>query len=858
MFTCMRRMCRRLCVTVALIISQFFLVATAFANDPDLHVGTFNDAVQQRTDSSIAFLSQIFGSVSGSLHGTSGQMLGQLFYQLNRGILIVAGIWLIYTIITVVLKSANEGSFMGQNKNVGFVFLKIALGIGLLLPNPATGYSILQDVMMAVVVKGVELADVTWSYGLNYIQMGGTLYHRPETTISDNGQVSSAVKNILEGSNSGESSVSTASNASLIQKIFSQEVCMVQSSIYNQSSSATSAATPNSGNNISVGSGATKAEYQMVEDDNTKNFYFPGLNNPTNYKPEDAKSSPPYCGQISWSQVNQQNLCAEANVGQGDAAQSLCSVSKNAINMMINTLMPAAYRYACTQTSNTAGNSGVCMGYTSESGDDLTRDNANAFYSAVLDYINGILPVAQHYSQQGANVAAEFIPQAKQEGWMMAGRYYWDLSQVQANYKKVSNLGNYVPLVTMNNAGSAKPNETDGKMPVQVSTRALKDSGWYVTKAMESLSHFAQASNSGDTGYGATVKDRTGKSILLLLLGPIIGDLVRLFMNFNTGGSSLGMGTDPILFLHNVGMSCISIAGDIFFSLIGIIATIMAVTIFCQAEVNAADVANQVIDWIKPPLLMVGIVFLGVGVMLGYYVPLYPFMIFMFGVLSWIIEVLEAMIAAPLICLGLTHPETHDFLGRAEQALMLFLRIFLLPTLMVIGFIAAMIISYVGLRILLYSFSGFLMDLFYYKHPFTGTTNNLISAANQAASNIAFSQLGSVGLIMTVLAFPLFLVVFTAMVYSMLVYIFNAPNRVISYVFYWIGGPQRDGGISQALGTVQTAVYRMGDGYGRLNETSVTAMGKTVSGMKQLKDGKGTHTPGGDGNNGGGTGSPTS
>ena len=108
-------------------------------------------------------------------------MLDHLSYRLNEGIIVVAGMWLVYTVFSIALRAAQDGSFTGSNKNVALVFLKIAFGFSLLVPNPATGYSLLQEVVMKVVVEGVGLADQTWKYGLTYINNGGSLWRRPKT-----------------------------------------------------------------------------------------------------------------------------------------------------------------------------------------------------------------------------------------------------------------------------------------------------------------------------------------------------------------------------------------------------------------------------------------------------------------------------------------------------------------------------------------------------------------------------------------------------------------------------------------------------------------------------------------------------
>lgn len=100
------------------------------------------------------------------------------------------------------------------------------------------------------------------------------------------------------------------------------------------------------------------------------------------------------------------------------------------------------------------------------------------------------------------------------------------------------------------------------------------------------------------------------------------------------------------------------------------------------------------------------------GAILSVYLPLVPFMFFTFGIISWLIFVIEAMAAAPLVALGVTHPEGHDLMGKAEQALMLWLSVFLRPIAMVIGLIAGIVLLYIAVSVLNAGFGGVVSDIF--------------------------------------------------------------------------------------------------------------------------------------------------
>lgn len=89
-----------------------------------------------------------------------------------------------------------------------------------------------------------------------------------------------------------------------------------------------------------------------------------------------------------------------------------------------------------------------------------------------------------------------------------------------------------------------------------------------------------------------------------------------------------------------------------------------------------------------------------IGFIDAYYVPFVPYMIFTFGAIAWMMAVIESMVAGPIVALGVMHPEGHDALGKAEQAIMILINIFLRPAMMIIGYIGAIALSYVTVFLL--------------------------------------------------------------------------------------------------------------------------------------------------------------
>lgn len=757
-------------------IILFLISGAAWATD-----FTQGTAVADHTDLSVGYLGQIFGSVGNVLQGSSGQMLGQLFYKFNEGIVIVAGLWLAYTIFTVVLRSAQEGSFMGANKNVALVFLKIAVGFSLIIPSPSTGYSLLQDLVMEVVVQGVGLADQTWNYGLQYVSNGGSVWHRPEasgsvadaTSPNSPGDIVSAttINSILGGPDSTKS-------AGPGQQIFADEVCMYSSND-NQAQ-----ATQNSGNIGPAVGGTPPVQYDVITDDANSQFEFPGAGNPAPIGPGSQN-----CGVASW---NIQNACT----GNGSSTTK-CTMAKQALQELVTGLQPAAKKYYCSLHSSASS----CVGITTT---NVASDNEQFFFSSLVNYVNIVVPLVQ-MNTDNATSAKDFIQEAQTEGWLSAGRYYWDLAQVSTAYDNISTVNTYAPGVT-------PPNPSiKGNAPYSDANSAAQAAFGYISPVITIVQNYSQTQDAGDTGAQFVPQSAdAGISIANRILFGVVTDITAVITDFETAGNGGYMGPDPILFLHKVGMACIGIAGDIWFGYLVGIAIIFFSLGICNAEYNAQGAVAGVLDWIKPILFALAGAFWGVGFILGFYVPMYPYLIYTFGIIGWLIAVIEAMVAAPLVCFGLTHPEGHDFLGEAKQAAMLLLGIFLRPALMVIGLIAGMILSYVSLRLLIYTFSGFASDLFSGNglfNPASGPANgSILGAAGTLMGHAMSDSTGFSGYILCLLVFPLTLIIFTTLVYTVTTQCFSLIYALPDNVLRWIGAPQQSSHSSEMARQMQGAI----------------------------------------------------
>ena len=167
-------------------------------------------------------------------------------------------------------------------------------------------------------------------------------------------------------------------------------------------------------------------------------------------------------------------------------------------------------------------------------------------------------------------------------------------------------------------------------------------------------------------------------------------------------------------------------------------------------------------------------VFFSLGVLLAVYIPMLPFVLFLFGVVAWLMSVTEAMVAAPLVALGMTHPEGHDLLGKSEQALILLLGVFIRPITMLFGILMAIIASQILVKLFHLSFGAVAFSLLVEGPP--GSDEPITGMAVVA---------GGVLLV--------YVYVLMSVIEQSFSLIYVIPERILR----WIGGPQDQTGIGQ-------------------------------------------------------------
>lgn len=720
----------------------------------DIHGFTSGTAVSEGTDYSMVYLSQIFGTVGNVLQGSSGQMVGKLFGMFNKGVIVVTALWLLYSVVSFFIKAGLEGTWQPQQgPKIAPLFLRIAFGFALLIPSPATGYNLLQDIFMEVVVQGVGLADTIWDTALDYIQDGGTLY------IPPSGLSSLSMPNILKSAlgTNYQSNTFSYNNLGPLAAVFMDEVCMLRSSFFV--------------NQYLKSLGFKKRQlfqnnFQMsfspVYDKKTRTIYFPGMGDKVGMTVKDYQTQGAACGYITGiaptvtgtsAQKQQENKAQKAASWSAvtEVVQGMMPAAQSVVNFVgeYGNSLPAVVAKIMKATTNKNAN-----GIIPPSLLNIFLQINHATFNTILGYANLIMPF-QRVATSGDMASSsdlQFIQFAKTDGWLTAGDFYWAIAQANKKAKSVS-VSNLFPkefnkgypkapyinksykdgflqatrvLMLLSKAAITGVKEVPGSVGMwntytyaqgmasgnasaekqAMAPASYSASPWLVDifnalpkKEMAGGGALMKESQTIQTSYSPSTRSNIADDVLRYFFGAL-AQTVQQIVEFARTGNVMaiygGRGHNPAAVLMSVGQQLMNTVLEAWISVITASFLIGMAAGICMSTQPAADGFQAVLGWLKGIAMMITALVLGPAIIMAYYVPLYPYFVYAFAVLGWIAVVIEGMAAAPLVCMGLTHPEGHDFLGKAEQTLMLFLSIFLRPGLMVIGLIAGMLVSYVA------------------------------------------------------------------------------------------------------------------------------------------------------------------
>ncbi len=489
------------------------------------------------------------------------------------------------------------------------------------------------------------------------------------------------------------------------------------------------------------------------------------------------------CGSVSLPAL------PSALANSSNADQETADESKIAVQQNVLSALRKIYRYL-----DTAADEAVTL-------DSSLWGVSGAITSATMAYTDKLHDIFDRTAPktQDADKLA-MVTNAKQDGWITAGSYYSKL--IRPNDALAAQAQSYqIPPLT-------------GSFPGNIWSDSVNNT---YTKYL-AFTEPAGSDARTDIGLGPTnaLKDQ-GKEIWDNSFGAAFTDLAIAFMQHLTNNDP-----DPLVSMQKFGSDITITIEILWFTAITVIFALMLASGFMP---GISPAIAAIASFTNLLMTVVGfmLAFLwAAGASLAIYLPLIPYTLFTFGALSWMMIVLESVIAAPIVALGLTAP-SNDHLGRAAPALLLIAGVFLRPSLMVIGFVASARLFNAIMMLVKFSFVGVV------KATITG-----------------LGLFGGIGLVV------LYGGVAVTLAHESFSLIYLLPDRILR----WIGGTPEQSNVAQMEQQAQQTYQQGSQMAGSLGTSSSAEIGKKSEELKQKAASKKDKGGGIEGGGGGDQSSP--
>ena len=935
------------------------------------------------SDWSIVFLGDLFGVVDGVLHGTGSQIMGAIFGVFNSAILALGGIVIMYTLLVSTMNTAHEGEVLGSKWSSIWVPMRSALGMSLLIPK-ASGYCVMQILFMSIVVQGVGAADKIWNAALNYLNRGGVIVQPQQNSSQSfagaNSQVQAGATYLL--------------SAEVCMLGIQTALKLAQQTLQQQTIASPCTGALQTFCNTPIPDFIGSVNFVSIQQSQSSSQGLPASGQFSATLPAFPSNTPfailnGICGTFTWHPVNiggqslQSALNATtagarlaatigsagleaASLGRAIAIQQMYLDLSSIAQVMISnnpiltppqsngqnttpnfsSIAVSQYGVPYMSTGQACQNAGRnCVSWGSDP--NLPSGNNTAplfsgteFQGAMEDYSGIILPTLNLINQfnniSTATNSRQFIQDAEANGWVMAGAYFFNLSQLSATSEAQANLvdndtgfptgyslSNILEAFSQSRTstcaqGGGGPGYLctvlNNNVPLVKSIIGMVD-GSYATPAASLPLSYSKAVPSAGTAFAqksvlgppleATVYGFIINSGLVQLPGQpgLTAPQFSLYVSFDAKAGvvplpwiDFGCGSVSPFFTICLGEILGYVFYDVMFrtiynyfinELVQIIDSLLLefmiipftfVTSLLKAGIQAIQnpYANPIIAlaqmgiqfineannfWITVtsweilanisiigmlalwPIMVMALPIIAawlstmvvIGFNTAYYIPLLPYMIFTFGGIAWLMAVIEAMVAAPIVALGVTHPEGHEAFGKGEHAIMIILNIFLRPSMMIIGYISAIALSFVSIWIINAGFTQAMQFI-------QGGSGSQLNYTNWA------------GLYAVFFSILIYVTMYTVVVQKSFSLITDLPDKVLR----WVGGaPESTGGnaaqwTEKAEGAVKEGGASTQKAQGAVDKAAAAGLQKIAkkaggggsSGSADASSGK---PPGGDG-----------
>lgn len=625
-----------------------------------------------------------------------------------------------------------------------------------------SGYCAVQLIILWVAAQGVGLADMAWSAAASKLESNGGFVVSP-----------SAGKDAY----------------ALNKQLYLSLVCMVSKNIEIEKNKLTPG----------MVNPASKVEPIIVGNLNQNGGVASSLATKfaIYFGDKTSDNSTQVCGGFEWNSFDKLGADLEAATANGTNLSSLMTTTAH-VSTMGNDVINAQ-RNAIINSMNMMLPFVVASVNSNKPPDFQMLDDASQNYMNVM--ANSVQGMKTFLSNENMN---GFSADLSKDGWAAAGSYYIKINHLNAAANNIINSAPDGITVSIDNL-------VDANTAMQ-----LKQANAYLTQfdanqrtgadhqvAIMNNGVFSHVTNA--IGFG---KADEGSSFQAWVIEQMAGN------------------GDPMTRMQNIGHGLIDsgemlLAAYVAVDVVTNVATDGMVSKLKTVKNNVSSEKSGALGGFFSSLFWL---LMAIGVLLAFVVPMIPYILMLFSVMSWFTSIFIAMIAAPLWAVSHATPDGHEAFGAGERGYILLMSVTLRPVLTVIAMFGSMAILYA-------------IDMIF---------NIGYSAAMDGAQ--ANSTTGVVGF---VVALIMYCVISLSIVYASYRLVQSTPDAILK----WIGGSDDDsigveqhgerttgmliaarghgGNLGRAIQSGAAAGKETGANAGKQHNTNRLAAGGTDSGSEK-------------------------
>lgn len=675
-----------------LVFLSLFLANTSFAL-PDLFKPDAKD-----TDYLIHnILEPYFGYGDGWQNGKESPFssFSQVFLF---GLIVIAGVLLIFNIVQGITDTANTGKMLGDKAPLSWTTARVVFGVGILLP-VKSGMCVIQYAILYLAAQGILLADTAWE-AFAEDPYNGQVY----INTSVKKQVMDNVRNVFLSEVCLQSAKINATGSSASGRPMRWEMAKKSEKVVD---SVASSKFLNSGG----------YEYYILTSVNdvknsNKNTYY---KNTYNFGEQSVGSdNKDICGSLT-IQYNEDNDINTYNIDEFlkkdfvETKNIKNNILKQQFDKTVELVEGKEVKLLVQNYLEKKDN----YSYTN------ILDLKNKLQKIADDYVNSVYKVYKSNVKKGYD--KELINLMKKDGIAAAGSWFFKLN---SNMSSLEGAINSVPTITYKDnykktkdyncsffVFSCENENILKKMnPTIIADIINAKSIFEESSSMVNISNYGNIKNTSSEEEGLQdtdskveyAKKKLGEQLNSSGLDEILKQNIRVSDVKSTVQGVYGELTNhelnPLMQIHSLGKKIISITLylNFGFSLVGL-------------AVGLLPGGTGAVFTLLPLLMAIIGGLLVPGVMMAFYIPMIPFMLWIGALFGWIVLVVEAIFGAPMWAVSFIVPDRNGFVGRQGQGYMLILSLALRPILMILGYIAALTLL-TPMFLLMNNFIGFLLE----------------------------------------------------------------------------------------------------------------------------------------------------